>query len=95
MLDWSSNTGAIYVKQDGSAVEEKLSFKKLGLAGTFGSLLKCSQLKSILWVLLWQMFIRTGSTGSPFLDVTRMPMSTVSFLAELDPGVLCQQDAFL
>ena len=26
---------------------------------------------------------------SPFLNVTRMPMSTVSFLAQLDPGFLC------
>ena len=26
---------------------------------------------------------------SPFLDVTRMSMSTVSFLAQLDSGILC------
>ena len=26
---------------------------------------------------------------SPFLDVARMYMSTVSFLAQLDPGILC------
>ena len=26
---------------------------------------------------------------SPFLDVTRMSMSTVSFLVQLDPGILC------
>ena len=26
---------------------------------------------------------------SPFLDVTRMSISTVSFLAQLDPGILC------
>ena len=26
---------------------------------------------------------------SPFLDVTRMSMSTVFFLAQLDPGILC------
>ena len=26
---------------------------------------------------------------SPFLDVTRMSMSIVSFLAQLDPGILC------
>ena len=31
----------------------------------------------------------------PFLDVTRMPMSTVSFLAQLDSGILSQQNAFL
>ena len=41
------------------------------------------------------MFIRTDSTGSPFLDVTRMPMSTVSFLTLVDPGVLYQQNIFL
>ena len=48
LLDWSNNTGAIYVKMDGSVVKEKLSFKKMGLAGIFGSLSKCSQLKSFL-----------------------------------------------
>ena len=26
---------------------------------------------------------------SPFLDITRMSMSRVSFLAQLDPGILC------
>ena len=26
---------------------------------------------------------------SPFLDITRMSMSTVSFLAQLDSGILC------
>ena len=26
---------------------------------------------------------------SPFLDVTRMSMSTVSFLAQLDSGIIC------
>ena len=26
---------------------------------------------------------------SPFLDVTKMSISTVSFLAQLDPGILC------
>ena len=34
-FDWSSNTGAIDVKMDGSALEEKSSFKMLGL--TFSS----------------------------------------------------------
>ena len=32
---------------------------------------------------------------SPFLDVTRMSMSTVSFLTQLDPGILSPQNAFL
>ena len=31
---------------------------------TYGSSSKCSQPKSFLQVLLWQMFFRTGSTGS-------------------------------
>ena len=31
---------------------------------------------------------------SPFLDVTRMSISTVSFLAQLDSGILCLQNAF-
>ena len=32
---------------------------------------------------------------SPFLDVTRMCMSTVSFFAQLDSGILCLHNAFL
>ena len=32
---------------------------------------------------------------SPFLDVTRMSMSTVSFLTQLKSGILCLQNAFL
>ena len=32
---------------------------------------------------------------SPFLDVTRMSMSTVSFLAQFDSGILCLYNAFL
>ena len=32
---------------------------------------------------------------SPFLDVTRMSMSTVSFIAQLDSGILCIWNAFL
>ena len=82
----------------------------------FYSSLKCGQLKSFLQVLLWQMFFRTGSTGStsifleggqliilidclfflsPFLDLHRMSISTVSFLAQLGSGILCLQIAFL
>ena len=71
----------------------------------FGQL---GQLMSFQQALLWQMFFRTGTTGStffilldcmiflsPFLDVTRMSTSTVSFLAQLDSGILCLQNAFL
>ena len=32
---------------------------------------------------------------SPFLDVTRMSISTVSFLAQLNPGIASLQNAFL
>ena len=32
---------------------------------------------------------------SPFLDVTRISMPTVSFLAQLDSGILCLWNAFL
>ena len=32
---------------------------------------------------------------SPFLNVTRISMSTVSFLAQLDSGILCWWNAFL
>ena len=38
-FDWSNSTGAIDVKMDGSALEEKSSFKMLGL--TFSSRLDC------------------------------------------------------
>ena len=31
---------------------------------------------------------------SPFLDVTRMSMSAVSFLSNLDSGILCLSNAF-
>ena len=32
---------------------------------------------------------------SPFLDISKMSMSTVSFLAQLDSGFLCLENAFL
>ena len=32
---------------------------------------------------------------SLFLDIKRMPMSTISFLTQLDPGILYLQNAFL
>ena len=32
---------------------------------------------------------------SPFLDIKRMPMSTISFLTQLEPGILYLQNAFL
>ena len=35
LFTWSNNTGAIDMKMDGSVLEEKLSFKMLGL--TFSS----------------------------------------------------------
>ena len=34
-FDWSDNTGAVDVKMDGSVLEEKLSFKMLGLTFSF------------------------------------------------------------
>ena len=37
----------------------------------------------------WMIFL------SPFLDVTRMPMSTIFFLAQLGSGILCLENAFL
>ena len=40
LFDWSNNTGAIDVKMDGSVLEEKSSFKMLGL--TFSSKLDCN-----------------------------------------------------
>ena len=47
-FDWSNDTGAIYVVIDGCVLEEKSSFKMLGLTGTLGSLSKYSQLMSFL-----------------------------------------------
>ena len=50
------------------------------------------------------LFLEAGSTScsencmiflSPFLDVTWMSMTTVSFLAQLDSGILCLYNAFL
>ena len=35
MLDWSNNNGSIDVKMDGSVLEEKWSFKMLGLTFSF------------------------------------------------------------
>ena len=32
---------------------------------------------------------------SPYLDVTSMSMSAVSFLAQVDTGILCLNNAFL
>ena len=32
---------------------------------------------------------------SPFLDVTGMSMSTVSFLAQLESGILCLENTFI
>ena len=32
---------------------------------------------------------------SPFLDIKRRPMSTISFFTQLDPGILYLQNAFL
>ena len=164
-FDWSNNTGAIYAKMEGSALEEKPSFKILGelfllrllcisislqsyhtsiygillshlewfpwlllgivgqatkmdiqdcwsftccFSWTLGSSWKCGQLKSFLDVFvrcssgLNQLVPLPFSKGdqhvvlidcmiflSPFLEVTRMSISTVSFLAQLDYGILC------
>ena len=66
--------------------------KNLFLRYYFG---RCSsELNSIFsWVVhslfWWVIFLPS------FLVVIRMPMSTVSFHAQLDPGILCLQDAFL
>ena len=35
LFDWSNNTGAIDVKMDGSALEEKSYFKMVGLTFSF------------------------------------------------------------
>ena len=45
--------------------------------------------RGLLVILIDCMFL------SPFPDVTRMSISTVSFLAKPDPGILCLQNAFL
>ena len=103
---------------DGSVLEEKTSFKMLGL--TFSSKLDwdsyivsiaktaskkigaliCSMkfLSPEVGLYLYKSTIRPrmeycchvlAGALSPFLDVTRMSMSAVSFLAQLDSGILC------
>ena len=138
-FDWSNNNGSIDVKMDGSVLEEKSSFKMLGL--TFSSKLDwgsyiisiaktvskkigaliCSMKFLSLEVALYLyksttrpcmkyhyhvwagapscylellgklvqlvpllLFSRGRSTRSAFLDITRMSLSTVSFLTQLD-----------
>ena len=67
LFDWSNNTCAIYVKMNGSVLEAKTSFKMLEL--TFSFKLDTSKLIDCMIFL------------SPFVDGTRMAMSTVFFLA--------------
>ena len=46
--------------------------------------------EGLLVILIdWMIFL------SPFLDVIRMCILTVSFLAQLDSGILCVWNAFL
>ena len=64
-FDWSSNTGTIDVKMDGSVLGRKSSFKILGLA--FSSKLDCGYTLSLLlklllrklepWFVLWSFFL--------------------------------------
>ena len=78
---------------DGSALEEKSSFKKLGL--TFSSELDwgsyiISIAKTVskkIEVLFRSMKFLSPEIALYLLDVTRM--STVSFLAQLESGILC------
>ena len=78
---------------DGSALEEKSSFKKLGL--TFSSELDwgsyiISIAKTVskkIEVLFRSMKFLSPEIALYLLDVTRM--STVSFLAQLESGMLC------
>ena len=78
---------------DGSVLEEKSSFKKLGL--TFSSELDwgsyiISIAKTVskkIEVLFCSMKFLSPEIALYLLDVTRM--STVSFLAQLESGILC------
>ena len=78
---------------DGSVLEEKSSFKKLGL--TFSSELDwgsyiISIAKTVskkIEVLFRSMKFLSPEIALYLLDVTRM--STVSFLAQLESGILC------
>ena len=78
---------------DGSVLEEKSSFKKLGL--TFSSELDwgsyiISIAKTVskkIEVLFRSMKFLSPEIALYLLDVTRM--STVSFLAQLESGMLC------
>ena len=109
-FDRSNNNGSIDVKMGGSILEEKSSFKMLGL--TFSSKLdwgsyiisiaKTASKKIVVlqnWLSWFHFLFLEGGLLvilkdcmiflSPFLDVTRMSMSTVSFLAQLNSGILC------
>ena len=78
---------------DGSVLEEKSSFKKLGL--TFSSELDwgsyiISVAKTVskkIEVLIRSMKFFSPEIALYLLDVTKM--STVSFLAQLGSGILC------
>ena len=50
---------------------------------------RCSSELTYLEGGLFVIFIDFIISLSPFLDVTRMSMSTVSFLAQLDSRILC------
>ena len=84
-LDRSNNNRSIDVKMDGSVLEEKSSFKMLGL--TFSSQL--DWVSYIISIAKTVILIDCMIFLSPLLDVTRMSLSTVSFLAQLDSGIVC------
>ena len=52
-FDWSNNTGAIDVKMDGFVLEEKLSFKMLGLTFSWiGGLTLSLLLKLVIAIVI-------------------------------------------
>ena len=94
LFDQSNNFGAIDLKMDGSVLEEISSFKMkyflIGMALVDVHLnwlnwLHFPILKGGLLIILIDSMVFL----SPSVDVTKMSMSTVSFLTQLDSGILC------
>ena len=107
-FDRSNNLGAFNVKINGSVLEEKSSFKSLGLTFSseldwgsiisvaktaskkIGALIRFMKFLSLEVVLyLYKSAIHPCMKYSCHVWASAARMSTVSFLAQLDSGILC------
>ena len=69
LFDWSNNNGSVDVKMDGSVLEEKSSFKMLGL--TFSSKLNWgSYIISIAKILSLMLFLQENLSFNSFYEVS-------------------------